>query len=110
MPREHGSAVSRTDLIPRIDVYEQPRLSTGLRKSIQDFRILDQNAMARRLVDRPLGEQVKQNSVIWLVSLGWMRPVASPDHTFWRQIDVCLRNPAHIRVGRRANFAVLISP
>ena len=44
------------------------RRGFNLRKSVKRGRVLDQDAVARRVVRRPVGEQIEQHRVVGLVA------------------------------------------
>src|SRR4030088_865487 len=63
------------------------RFSNRFPKAVEGFRILHQDAVARRLVGDPLGQEIEQDRVVrMLVALGGMRPVARPYHALGRRL------------------------
>ena len=70
-------------------------------KPVKLRRVLDQDAVARGVVRRPLAQQVEQHRVVGLFVLGRMRPVAAPHHALGRGRDIRPRHLAGVRIGRR---------
>ena len=76
--------------------------AAGLLEAVKLRRIVDQDAMPRPLVRRPVGQQIEQHGVVGLVLLGRMRPVAAPHHPLRRKLDIRPRHIARRGVVRRA--------
>src|SRR5581483_5029300 len=75
------------------------------RKAVKLSRVVDENARECGL-SRPLAEEIEQPRIVWLIlSLGGMRPVAAPDQSLGRRLDVCNRNGAGIGIVGGAQLA-----
>ena len=82
--------------------------SRGFRESIKGCGVVDQDGRARCRVWRPFRQQVEEDRIVRLFLLRRMRPVARPHHPLRRGFNVGAGNRHRVRVGRRADLAVLI--
>ena len=80
------------------------RVNQPLAEPIKLRRVVDQDASASRLVGRPVRQEVEQDRVIGLGIgfFGRVRPVAAPDHSLGRRLDMSPGDLPDIGVGRRA--------
>jgi hypothetical protein len=87
---------------------KKPPSSGRFWEALEAFRILDQNAMARALSRRPLGNEVEQHRVVRLVVEAKIRvrPIAAPYQTFGRGFDLGLRDFGDIAIARRPDLGI----
>src|SRR5260370_14054266 len=81
--------------------------SRGFGKPVEILRIVDEDALARRLFRRPYGEEIEQQGVVreGSVLLARMGPVAAPHQSLRRRLDEGLRGPGGFRIAGRADLA-----
>ena len=54
-----------------------------LAEPVEHLRVLHQDAVAGGRVGNPLGQEIEQHRVVWLLLLGRMRLVAAPTERAW---------------------------
>ena len=77
-----------------------------LTEPVERNGIVDQDAIADRLVRRPIGQEIEQNGVVGLGIglLGRVGPVAGPDQSLRRRLHVSLARPCWCRCRLAIRF------
>src|SRR5262245_18391723 len=86
-----------------------PRLQSALRKIVELGCIVDEDAVAYRLVGCPIENQIDQHRIIRLglwISYIRVRPVAAPDEPLGRGLDIGAGDRTRVGVGRRPHLGV----